>query len=231
MGYVFAAPPQVVVPVQGSSDLFPVRRVYCVGRNYEDHAREMGFSGREPPFFFAKPADALLPVPEGTLGRLPYPPATADLHHEVELVAAIGRRARDVAAGEAAACIWGYAVGLDMTRRDRQVEARAQGRPWEVAKAFGDSAPVGPIRPLAATGLVRSGGIRLSVNGAVRQNSDISQLTWHVEEIIEQLSRCFDLAPGDLIFTGTPAGVGPVVVGDTMDAAVDGVGSLRVEVV
>ncbi len=229
MAYVFAPPPQVVVPVAGSTDVLPVHRIYCVGRNYEEHAKEMGFSGREPPFFFAKPSDALLPVAEGE-GRMPYPPATANLHHEIELVVAIGKRGSDIAAADALGHIWGYAVGLDMTRRDLQGEAKKQGRPWEVGKGFDFSAPISPIKPVAKAGELKSGRIWLKVNDAIRQDSDVSKLIWNVNETIEHLSKYFELAPGDLIFTGTPEGVAAVGRGDVLEGGVDGVGSLRVRV-
>jgi fumarylpyruvate hydrolase len=229
MAYVIPAPPQAVVPVAGSTDLFPVHRIYCVGRNYEEHAREMGFSGREPPFFFAKPADALLPVPEGT-GEMPYPPGTQNLHHEMELVVAIGRRGRNIAAADAPSHIWGYAVGLDMTRRDLQGEAKKLGRPWEIVKGFDFSAPVSSVRPIGQTGEVTSGRIWLKVNGTTRQDSDVAKMIWKVNETIEHLSRFFELVPGDLIFTGTPEGVAAVVAGDVLEGGVDGVGALRVKV-
>jgi len=230
MGYVFAAPPQPVVPVVGTTDLYPVHRIYCVGRNYEDHAKEMGFSGREAPFFFAKPADALLPVADGATGEMPYPSETANLHHEIELVVAIGQRGSRIAASDAPNHIWGYAVGLDMTRRDLQGEAKKQGRPWEVGKAFDDSAPISPIRPVARTGLLTGGRIWLDVNGAARQSSDVSKLIWNVNETIEHLSKYFELVPGDLIFTGTPEGVAAVVRGDLLAGGVDGVGTLKVRI-
>ena len=230
MGYVFAAPPQPVVPVVGTTDLFPVHRIYCVGRNYVEHAREMGFSGREAPFFFAKPADALLPVPEGTTGELPYPTETADLHHEIELVVAIGRRGRHIAAADAPGHVWGYAVGLDMTRRDLQGEAKKLGRPWEIGKGFDLSAPISPIRPVARSGEVTAGRIWLKANGAIRQDSDVSKLIWNVAETIEHLSRYFELVPGDLVFTGTPEGVAAVQPGDLMEGGVDGVGTLKLRV-
>lgn len=230
MGYVFAAPPQPVVPVVGTTDLFPVHRIYCVGRNYVEHAREMGFSGREAPFFFAKPADALLPVPEGTIGELPYPTETADLHHEIELVVAIGRRGRHIAAADAPGHVWGYAVGLDMTRRDLQGEAKKLGRPWETGKGFDLSAPISPIRPVARSGEVTAGRIWLKANGAIRQDSDVSKLIWNVAETIEHLSRYFELVPGDLVFTGTPEGVAAVQRGDLLEGGVDGVGTLKLRV-
>jgi len=231
MGYVFAAPPQAVVPVDGSTDLFPVHRIYCVGRNYADHAKEMGFSGREPPFFFAKPADAVLPVAFGSIGEMPYPRATGNLHHEIELIVAIGRGGRDIAASEAVHHIWGYAVGLDMTRRDLQFALRDAGRPWDVAKGFDCSAPISPLKPIAATGEIGSGAIWLEVNGAKRQSSDISKLIWSVGETIEHLSRFYDLLPGDLIFTGTPEGVGAVKPGDLMSGGIAGIGTLQVRIV
>jgi fumarylpyruvate hydrolase len=230
MGYVFAAPPQAVVPVIGSTDLFPVHRVYCVGRNYEEHAKEMGFSGREPPFFFAKPADALLPVADGTIGVMPYPPATQNLHHELEWVVAIGQGGHDIAAADAARHIWGYAVGLDMTRRDLQGEMKKQGRPWEVGKAFDCSAPISPLRPIARTGVIERGRIWLNVNGVKRQDSDVGKLIWNVAETIEHLSRYFELAPGDLIFTGTPEGVAAVQKGDLLEGGVEGVGTLKLRI-
>jgi fumarylpyruvate hydrolase len=219
-----------VVPVQGSSDLFPIHRIYCVGRNYVEHAKEMGFSGREPPFFFAKPADAAMPVPEGETGEMPYPPATRDLHHEMELVVAIGRRGANIAAADAPAYIWGYAAGLDMTRRDLQGEMKKLGRPWEVGKSFDFAAPIGPIKPVTQCGLVTAGRIQLSVNGKPRQDSDVSKLIWNVNETIEHLSKYFELAPGDLIFTGTPEGVAAVQPGDLMEGSVEGVGTIRVRV-
>ena len=231
MGYVFAAPPQPVVPVADSTDLFPVHRVYCVGRNYEEHAKEMGFSGREPPFFFAKPADAVLPVANGTTGEFPYPGQTSNLHHELEWVVAIGKRGRDIAAADASSYIWGYAVGLDMTRRDLQGEMKKQGRPWEIGKAFDHAAPIGPIVPVSKTGILTKGRIWLTVNGTQRQDSDISKLIWNVDETIEHLSKYFELAPGDLIFTGTPEGVAAVQRGDLLEGGVDGIGKLKVKVV
>ncbi len=229
MGYVFAAPAQPVVPVVGTTDLYPVHRIYCVGRNYEEHAKEMGFSGREPPFFFAKPADAVLPVPEGRTIDLPYLPATNNLHHEIELVVAIGLGGRDIRAADASKHIWGYAVGLDMTRRDLQGEAKKQGRPWTVGKGFDHAAPVSPIRPVDKTGVVTAGRIWLKVNGITRQDSDIARLIWNVDETIEHLSTYFTLQPGDLIYTGTPEGVAAVTPGDVMEGGVDGVGGLRLK--
>jgi fumarylpyruvate hydrolase len=231
MGYAFAAPPQAVVPIDGTTDLFPVHRIYCVGRNYADHAKEMGFSGREAPFFFMKPADAVLPVPWGATGELPYPGETANLHHEIELVVAIGRAGRDIAPEAAAAHLWGYAVGLDMTRRDLQFALRDKGRPWDVAKGFDCSAPISPLKPVAATGEITAGAIWLEVNGAKRQSSDIDKLIWNVNETISHLSKYYALVPGDLIYTGTPEGVGAVVRGDLLVGGVAGLGTLQVRIV
>ena len=230
MGYVFAAPAQPVVPVFNSTDLYPVHRIYCVGRNYEEHAKEMGFTGREPPFFFAKPADAVLIAPEGKAAELPYPGETSNLHHETELVVAIGKRGRNIPAADASRYIWGYAVGLDMTRRDLQGEMKKQGRPWDIGKAFDQSAPISPIVPKAQCGVLSAGAITLAVNGQPRQKGDLRELIWNVDETIEQLSRAWELRPGDLIFTGTPAGVAAVVRGDVMEGLVEGLGTLRVAV-
>ena len=231
MAYTFTPPAQVAVPVAGSNELFPVHRVYCVGRNYVEHAKEMGHSGREAPFFFMKPADALLVVPAGATGEMPYPAMTSDLHHEIELVVAIGKGGRDIAAADAASHIWGYAVGLDMTRRDLQGEAKKLGRPWDTGKGFDHSAPIAPLHPVSETGLLEKGNIRLTVNGAPRQNSDVSKLIWNVAETIEHLSRYFELKPGDLIFSGTPEGVAAVQKGDLLEGAVDGLTDLRVKVI
>ncbi len=230
MSYVFDPPAVVALPVAGSESRFPVHRIYCVGRNYVEHAKEMGFTGREPPFFFMKPADALLPVAEGETGRMAYPTLTEDLHHEVELVVAIGTGGRDIAAADAAGHIWGYAVGLDMTRRDLQGQMKKQGRPWEIGKAFEQSAPIGPVVPKTRSGELLRGAITLDVNGQRRQTGDLADLIWSVAETIEQLSRAWLLQPGDLIYTGTPAGVGAVARGDTMTARIDGLGSLVVAV-
>jgi fumarylpyruvate hydrolase len=231
MTYVIQPLPQVTIPVAKTGDLFPIHRIYCVGRNYAEHAKEMGFTGREPPFFFMKPADALVPVADGTTGRMPYPSKTSDLHHEIELVVAIGKRGANIAAADAMQYVWGYAVGLDMTRRDLQSDAKKQGRPWEVGKAFDHSAPIGPLYPITETGPIDSGEIRLGVNGKPRQAGDISQLIWNVSETIEHLSSLFELQPGDLIYTGTPQGVAKVERGDVMEGRVAGLGSLRIEVV
>ena len=229
MSYVITPPAQATVPVAGGG-LFPVHRIYCVGRNYAEHAQEMGFTGREPPFFFLKPADAVVPVADGSTGRIDYPTLTANFHHEIELVVAIGTGGRDIAAADAVKHIWGYAVGLDMTRRDLQNDMKKQGRPWCIGKAFEQSAPIGPIKPIAQTGELTRGAITLAVNGQVRQKGDLSELIWNVAETIETLSRAWALQPGDLIFTGTPAGVSAVKPGDVMEGFIDGLGTLRVAV-
>ena len=232
MSYVLPVAPPASVPVVGVGGArFAVHRIYCVGRNYAEHAREMGFTGREPPFFFVKPADAVLPVGEAEVGTMHYPSLTADLHHEVELVVAIGKGGRDIAAADAMSHVWGYAVGLDMTRRDLQGEAKKQGRPWCIGKAFEESAPVGALRPAADCRVDAGTEIRLDVNGQTRQQSSIGKLIWSVPEVIEHVSKAWTLAPGDLIFTGTPAGVAAVVRGDRLEASVAGVGTLRLQIV
>ena len=224
--FVITPPPRVAIPVEGETGLFPVRRVYCVGRNYAEHTREMGHDpDREDPFFFQKAPDALV-----LDGRFPYPVGTKDVHHEVELVVALSKGGRDIPVAQASDCIYGYAVGLDMTRRDLQGVAKKAGRPWEVGKSFDHSAPIGPLVPAARIGHPSSGAIWIDVNGERRQTGNLSQLIWRIDELISYLSGLFELAPGDLIFTGTPAGVGAVKLGDRMHAHVDGVGDLRVEV-
>ena len=230
MSYVFNPPAVASVPVLGRPERFPVHRIYCVGRNYEEHAKEMGFTGREPPFFFLKPADAIVPVEAGTTGTMPYPTLTSNLHHEIELVVAIGKAGKNILAADALDYIWGYAVGLDMTRRDLQMKMREAGRPWELGKAFDQSAPIGPLVPAAQARDIHRAGIWLQVNGADKQRSDIGKLIWSVAETIAYLSRYFRLEAGDLIYTGTPEGVGPVVRGDTMVGGVDGLGTLSVRI-
>ncbi len=230
MSLVFDAPVPTVLPVAGGGD-FPVHRIYCVGRNYAEHAQEMGHSGREAPFFFLKPADVVVPVAEGAVGEMAYPSLTHNLHHEVELVVAIGRDPGEVAAADAPGCIFGYAVGLDMTRRDLQGEMKKQGRPWSIGKAFEQSAPIGPIVPKARTGELLRGEISLDVNGQPRQRGDLGDLIWSVAETIEQLCRAWTLRAGDLIFTGTPAGVGAVQRGDVMTGHIAGLPELKVKVV
>ncbi len=227
----FPPAPLPSVPVRGCEQRFAVHRIYCVGRNYAEHAKEMGFSGREPPFFFMKPADAILVVDEGVTGQLPYPGLTADLHHEIELVVAIGLGGKGIAAADAARHIYGYAVGLDMTRRDLQSEMKKQGRPWCIGKGFEHSAPIGPITPQAQAAGAEQAAIWLRVNGQERQRSTVAQLIWSVAETIEHLSAAWELQPGDLIFTGTPEGVGAVQRGDRIEGGVDGLASLRLDVV
>jgi fumarylpyruvate hydrolase len=232
MSYVLPVAAPASVPVQGAPDArFAVHRIYCVGRNYVEHAREMGFTGREPPFFFLKPADAIVPVREGEVGQMHYPGLTADLHHEVELVVAIGTGGRDIAAADALAHVWGYGVGLDMTRRDLQGEMKKLGRPWCIGKAFDDSAPIGALRPAADCAIGAETEIRLEVNGQLRQRSTLGKLIWSVPEIIEHLSAAWTLAPGDLIYTGTPEGVAAVVRGDELSASIAGLASLKLKVV
>jgi fumarylpyruvate hydrolase len=230
MSFVFTPPPLVSVPVVGTLDRFPVHRVYCVGRNYEEHAKEMGFTGREPPFFFLKPADAVVVVEAGQTGVIPYPSLTSNLHHEIELVAAIGTGGKNIKAADALKHIFGYAVGLDMTRRDLQGEMKKQGRPWCIGKAYDHSAPIGPITPVDKAGDVANAEIWLQVNGKDRQRSTVSKLIWNLAETIEHLSVAWELQPGDLIYTGTPEGVAAVVSGDTMVGEVGGLGSLSVKV-
>jgi len=229
--YVFNPAPVVSIPVAGGSARFPVHRIYCVGRNYEDHAKEMGFTGREPPFFFMKPADALVVVDDGATGTMAYPTLTKNLHHEIELVVAIGTGGKNIRAADAHKHIFGWAVGLDMTRRDLQNDMKKQGRPWDIGKGFEQSAPIGPIVPKAEAGDVENAEISLQVNGADRQRSTVSKLIWNIAETIEHLSAAWELQPGDLIYSGTPEGVAAVVAGDTMVGQVAGLPTLTVKVV
>jgi fumarylpyruvate hydrolase len=223
MSYVIPAPKQPAIAVAGTNDLFPVRRIWCVGRNYADHAREMGHDpNREPPFFFQKPADAV--VPSGS--TLPYPSMTKDLHHEIELVVAIGKGGTNIPVAKALDHVYGYGVGLDMTRRDLQQQAKDLKRPWEMGKSFDQSCPVTPLVPAAKIGHPSKGGIWVKVNGEVKQNGDLNQQIWRVEETIAYLSQFVALEPGDLILNGTPAGVGPCKAGDRLEGHVDGVGDL-----
>ncbi len=230
MNFVFPEQPTVSLPIVGSDQRFPIRRVYCVGRNYVEHAQEMGFTGREPPFFFLKPADAVVPAGIGQAISIPYPSLTKNLHHEVELVVAIGTGGKNIAAADAVKHVFGYAVGLDMTRRDLQGEAKKTGRPWEIGKAFDHSAPIGPITPIAKSGAITAGEIQLTVNGKTTQKSDVAKLIWSVNEIIEHLSAAWELQAGDIIMTGTPEGVAAVVSGDTMVASCVGCQGLTVRV-
>ncbi len=220
--YLFEPPAPVTVPI-ARGGLFAVRRIYCVGRNYAEHIREMGNDEREPPFFFAKPADAV--VVGG--GAVPYPPETSDFHHEIELVVAIGKTGSNIASEQALEHVYGYAAGLDMTRRDLQAIAKKAGRPWEMAKSFDFSAPIGTIEPASAIGHPAKGAMTLLVNGVERQRGDLQDQIWRVAESIAYLSRFVALQPGDLIMTGTPAGVGPVVRGDVLEGAIEGVGTVR----
>ena len=220
------------VPVAGTSQRFPVRHIFCVGRNYAEHAKEMGGDAtREPPFFFTKAADAIVPVVPPAVGRVAYPMATKNYHHELELVVAIGKSGVNVAAADAQALVFGYAVGLDLTRRDLQNDMREKKRPWDIGKSFAQAAPIAPIHPIAQTGPLTRGEIVLDVNGAVRQRGDLYDMIWDVAHMIEFLSRLYRLEPGDLIFTGTPAGVGPVVVGDRLDGRIAGLTPLSIEIV
>ena len=222
----------VLIPVCRSNHQFQVRRIYCVGRNYAAHAREMGSDPtREPPFFFQKPTDAIQVAYPGTTLDHPYPPRTGNYHHEVELVAAIGRRGRNIAVGDALDHVVGYTVGLDMTRRDLQRAMAEQKKPWEIGKAFDHSAIVGHLHPAELVGHLASGAITLKVNGEVRQSSDLSHMTWSVAEQVANLSQYYELFPGDIIYAGTPENVGPVVPGDFIEAHIDGLDDLRVIIV
>jgi len=225
--YVVTPAAQATAVVKGSDALFPVRRIYCIGRNYADHAIEMGHDpDREPPFFFQKNPDNL-----DFSSEFGYPPKTADVHHEVELVVALKSGGKNIAIDDALEHVYGYALGLDMTRRDLQGEMKKMGRPWEIGKAFEKSAPMSPIIPVSEIGHPESGNIQLTVNGELRQQGDLNQMIWKVAEMISYLSEYYEIAAGDLIMTGTPAGVGPVVRGDVMVGAVEGVGEFVVTVV
>lgn len=220
------------IPIVGSTQLFPVRRIYCVGRNYAAHAREMGSDPtREPPFFFQKPTDAIQFVAPGTTGDHPYPSLTKNYHYEIELVAALKSGGKNIPIDKALDHVFGYAIGLDMTRRDLQRAMGDQKKPWEIGKSFDRSAPIGPIHPVASTGHFTKGAISLKVNGQIKQNADLSQMIWSVAEQISQLSQANELFAGDIIYSGTPENVGPVVVGDVMEGAITGLPLLRVRVV
>ncbi len=224
MDYVFPPPPVPSLPVADSHQCVPIHRVYCVGRNYAEHAIEMGSDpNREPPFFFCKPADAVVPG-----GRVPYPPLTQDLQHEIELVVVLAAGGRDIAVDQALGRVYGYAVGIDLTRRDLQAEAKKTGRPWDMGKGFDHSAPCSAVTPVSAIGHPAAGAIWLKVNGELRQSGDLNQQIWCVEETISYLSRFVTLAAGDLIFTGTPAGVGRAGPGDRLEGHIDKVGDLLV---
>jgi fumarylpyruvate hydrolase len=222
--YVIPPPPQPAIAVAGNSQVFPVRRIWCVGRNYLEHIKEMGQDEREPPFFFAKPADAV--VADGT--TVPYPPLTKDLHFEVELVVALKSGGRNVPTERALDLIYGYGVGIDLTRRDLQIASREIKRPWEIGKGFDASAPCGPLRPASEIGHPSKGRIALSVNGKVRQDGDLSQMIWNVPEVLGKLSEMVALAPGDIIMTGTPSGVGATVAGDRLEGEIADVGKLTI---
>jgi len=223
--YVFPAPEVVTIPVAGGG-LFPVRRVYCIGRNYAAHAVEMGHDpDREPPFFFQKNPNNL-----DSSGVFPYPPHSSDVHHEVEMLVALKSGGTNISVEDALDHVWGYAPSLDMTRRDLQGQAKKMGRPWEIGKAFERSGPVGPIQPVSEVGHIDSGRIELKINGEVRQEGDINQMIWKVPEMIAYLSEYFELQPGDVIMSGTPSGVGPVERGDNMQINIDGLNSLNVMV-
>jgi fumarylpyruvate hydrolase len=224
--YVIPQPPQPVIVVAGSDKFFPVRRIWCVGRNYVEHIREMGQDERAPPFYFAKPADAI--APDGA--TVPYPPLTKDMHHEVELVVALKSGGRNIKLERALDTIYGYGVGIDLTRRDLQIASRDQKRPWEIGKAFDYSAPCGALRPASEIGHPKKGRIVLKANGKVRQDGDLDQMIWNVPEVIANLSEQVELAAGDIIMTGTPAGVAATVPGDKLECEVEGVGKLTVTI-
>ena len=227
MGYVISPPPVPSLAVEGTGDTFPVRRIYCIGRNYAEHAIEMGHDpNKEPPFFFQKNPDNLLPAGQD----FPYPPKSDDVHFEIELVVALKGGGTNIPVEKAMDLVYGYAVGLDMTRRDLQGEAKKLGRPWEIGKAFEHSAPCGPLVPAGKVGPLRQGAVTLEVNGEPRQKGDINQMIWKIPEMISYLSDYFTLAPGDLIMSGTPAGVGAVKRGDVMRGRVEGVGEITVRV-
>ena len=225
-GYVITPTPRATIAVTGTDKTFPVRRIWCVGRNYEEHIREMGHDVRDPPFFFSKPADAI--VPDG--GTVPYPPLTKDMHHEVELVVALGSGGRNIRLERALDCIFGYGVGIDLTRRDLQIASRDMKRPWEIGKAFDASAPCGPLQPATRIGHPSRGRIALKVNGQVRQDGDLAQMIWNVPEVIVKLSEMVELAAGDVIMTGTPSGVAATVAGDKLECEIAGVGKLTVTI-
>lgn len=231
MSTVIAAPAPITVPVAGTGDTFPVRHVYCVGRNYAEHTKEMGGDTKEPPFFFTKFADAIVPVVPPGVGEIAYPLATKSLHHEIELVVAIGKSGVKLAPEKANDVIYGYAVGLDMTRRDLQGQMKEKRWPWDVGKSFAQAAPISPIHPVAKTGHLSKGAIWLDVNGARRQQGDLADMIWDVPHMLHFLSQYYELMPGDLIFTGTPAGVNAVVAGDKLRGGVDGVDTLSVTIV
>jgi fumarylpyruvate hydrolase len=226
MNFVIPAHPEASVEITSTDDRFPVRRIYCIGRNYLAHRVEMGNDDRKPPFFFQKPADAL--VPNG--GEFPYPSQSDNVHHEIELVVAIDKSGKDIAVEDALDHVYGYALGVDMTRRDLQSKAKADGNPWEAAKGFDHSAPIAAIRPVSEIGHPDAGRIWLAVNGKIRQDSDLNMQIWSVQEGISHLSKLFEVMPGDLIYTGTPDGVGPIVPGDVLTGGIDGIGNIKISI-
>ena len=231
MTYPFPLWDLPAVPVAGSTDVFPVRHIYCVGRNYAEHAKEMGGDAtKEPPFFFTKPADAVVPVVPPAVGSVAYPLATKNLHHEIELVVAIGGRGVKLPPERALEIVFGYAVGLDLTRRDLQNDMREKKRPWDIGKSFAASAPIGVIHPVSAVGHPAAGLIWLDVNGARRQQGDLADLIWDVAHTLHFLSQYYELLPGDLVYTGTPAGVGAVVAGDHLEGGIDRLGTLAITI-
>jgi fumarylpyruvate hydrolase len=231
MNYVLSPWDLPSVPIAGEAGHFPVRHIYCVGRNYAEHAKEMGGDAtKEPPFFFTKPADAIVPVVAGSVGSMHYPLATKNLHYELELVVAIGHPGVRLPADKANDIVYGYAVGLDMTRRDLQNQMREQKRPWDIGKSFAEAAPIAPLHPVASTGLLTRGAIVLTVNGQEKQKGDLSDMIWDVPHMLSFLSQMYELLPGDLVFTGTPAGVGPVVPGDQLQGTIEGLTPLSVRI-
>ena len=229
--FIIPPPPRPTIPVSGMTGVFPIRRIFCIGRNYAAHAREMGGDPtREPPFFFQKSADTIQICPEGTVIDHPYPPMTSNYHFETEMVVALAKGGSNISEGDALGHVFGYAVGLDMTRRDLQDEAKAQRRPWEVAKSADHSAPIGPLYPAEKIGHPAHGRLSLSVNAIIKQDADLSAMIWSVSEQIAILSRYFELKPGDLIFSGTPEGVGAVKRGDQLHAAIEGLGSIDLKI-
>jgi fumarylpyruvate hydrolase len=231
MNYVLSPWDLPSVPIAGEAGHFPVRHIYCVGRNYAEHAKEMGGDAtKEPPFFFTKPADAIVPVVAGSVGSMHYPLATKNLHYELELVVAIGHPGVRLPADKANDIVYGYAVGLDMTRRDLQNQMREQKRPWDIGKSFAEAAPIAPLHPVASTGLLTRGAIVLTVNGQVKQKGDLSDMIWDVPHMLSFLSQMYELLPGDLVFTGTPAGVGPVVPGDQLQGTIEGLTPLSIRI-
>ena len=224
--------PDTYIPIVGSDDVFPVRRIYCIGRNYAAHAREMGSDPtREPPFFFQKPTDAIQYVPAGTVADHPYPSLTKNYHYEAELVAVLNKGGRDIPVDKALQLVYGYTLGLDMTRRDLQRAMGDEKKPWEIGKSFDRSAPIGPLHLVGQTGHFTQGGIWLKVNGVTKQNANLHQMIWSVAEQIARLSEAFELMPGDIIYSGTPENVGPVVRGDVIDCHIDGLPNLGIKIV